>query len=99
MLLALQNMIKVAAFVLAALVLFPSEAYSTPGKTNLEPVWQKINGEWKFNKDNSDKYQNLVYVVTTTKNKSMKSLLTKDMVKLPFIMILDENKKEGITLH
>jgi len=29
----------------------------------------------------------------------MKSLLTKDMVKLPFIMILDENKKEGITLH
>ena len=99
MLLALQNMIKIAAFVLAALVLFPSEAYPSPGKLNLEPVWQKINGEWKFNKDNGDKYQNLVYVVTTTKNKSMKSLLTKDMVKLPFIMILDENKKEGITLH
>jgi hypothetical protein len=99
MLLALQNMIKIAAFVLAALVLFPSEAYSSPGKLNLEPVWQKINGEWKFNKDNGDKYQNLVYVVTTTKNKSMKSLLTKDMVKLPFIIILDETKKEEITLH
>jgi len=99
MLLALKNMIKIAAFVLAALVLFPSKAYSSPGKLNLEPVWQKINGEWKFNKDNSDKYQNLVYVVTTTKNKSMKSLLTKDMVKLPFIMILDETKKEEITLH
>jgi hypothetical protein len=99
MLLTFQNIVKIAAFVLAALVLFPSQAISEPQSNNLEPVWEKINGEWKFNKNTTQKHQSLVYVVTTTKNNSMKSILTKDMVKLPFVMILDDNQKEEITLH
>ena len=99
MLLTFQNIVKIAAFVLAALVLFPSQATSEPQSNNLEPVWEKINGEWKFNKNTTQKHQSLVYVVTTTKNNSMKSILTKDMVKLPFVMILDDNQKEEITLH
>jgi len=99
MLLTFQNIVKIAAFVLAALVLFPPQAISEPQSNNLEPVWEKINGEWKFNKNTTQKHQSLVYVVTTTKNNSMKSILTKDMVKLPFVMILDDNQKEEITLH
>ena len=94
-----QKMIKVAAFVLAALVLFPSTAISEPKTSNLQPIWEKINGEWKFNDIKRQKHQSLVYVITTTENNPNKNILTKEMVKLPFIQIIDENKKEGISLH
>jgi hypothetical protein len=99
MLLALNNLFKVAAFIIAALVLFPSEASSNPEMNKLEPIWEKINGEWKFNDLNKQKHHSLVYVITTTDNKSNKNILTKEMVKLPFIQIIEEGKKEEISLH
>ena len=99
MLPSLKKMVKVAAFVLAALVLFPSSAISSPKVSNLEPVWEKINGEWKFNKTTNQKHESLVYVITTTDNKLNKNILTKDMVKLPFVLIIEQDKKEEISLH
>jgi len=99
MLFSLEKFVKVAAFVLAALVLFPSSAISSPKVSNLEPVWEKINGEWKFNKTTNQKHESLVYVITTTDNKLNKNILTKDMVKLPFVLIIEQDKKEEISLH
>ncbi len=97
MLSALQSVIKVATVL--ALVFVSSTAHSTPAVSALKPVWEKINGEWKFKKDNKESYESLVYVITTTKNNSMKNILTKDMVKLPFVLIIEEDKKEEISLH
>ena len=99
MLFSLEKFVKVAAFVLAALVLFPSSAASNPKVSNLEPVWEKINGEWKFNKTTNQKHESLVYVITTTDNKLNKNIITKDMVKLPFVLIIEQDKKEEISLH
>ncbi len=97
MLSTLQSIIKVATVL--ALVFVSSTALSTPEVSALKPVWEKINGEWKFKKDNKESYESLVYVITTTKNNSMKNILTKDMVKLPFVLIIEEDKKEEISLH
>tara|TARA_R110002074_G_scaffold341166_1_gene511726 strand:+ start:170 stop:469 length:300 start_codon:yes stop_codon:yes gene_type:complete len=99
MLLQLKSLAKPAAFVLAALVLFTSNSYAQESQAVIQPVWEKINGEWKFNNTTKNSYQSLVYVVTTTKNNSTKSILTKEMVKLPFVLILNGHKKEGLSLH
>ena len=99
MLSSLEKMVKIAAFVLAALVLSPSVAVSTPKSSNMEPVWEKINGEWKFNETTKQKHESLVYVITTTDNKFNKNIITKDMVKLPFVLIIEQDKKEEISLH
>ena len=86
-------------FLFIALALFPRTSISTPPNQVLEPVWERINGEWKFKKTDKQIYENLVYVTTTMKNNQNENILTKDMVKLPFIMILEENKEEEIILH
>ena len=99
MLSSLEKMVKIAAFVLAALVLFPSTAASNPKASNMEPIWEKINGEWKFNETTKQKHESLVYVITTTDNKLNKNIITKDMVKLPFVLIIEQDKKEEISLH
>ena len=99
MLLQLKSCVKVAAFVLAALVLSPNVASSSPKESTFEPVWEKIDGEWKFNNTNKQKHHNLVYVITSTKNNSIKNILTKDMVKLPFVQIIQKEGKEEISLH
>jgi len=99
MLLQLRSLAKSVAIVLAALVLFTQNAEATDPQAPIQPVWEKINGEWKFNNTKKNSYESLVYVVTTTKNNSTKSILTKEMVKLPFVLILDGHKKEGLSLH
>ena len=99
MLLQIKTLIKSAALVLAALVLFTQNTQADEPRTPIEPVWEKINGEWRFNNTNTNSYESLVYVVTTTKNNSTKSILTKEMVKLPFVLILKGHKKEGLLLH
>ena len=99
MLLQLRSLVKSAAIVLAALVLFTHSADANEQPTAIKPVWEKINGEWKFNNETKNSYQSLVYVITTTKNNSTKNILTKEMVKLPFVLILDGHKKEGLSLH
>jgi hypothetical protein len=99
MLLQIKSLLKSAAIILAALVLFTQNADANEPQTSIKPVWEKINGEWKFNNETKNSYQSLVYVITTTKNNSTKNILTKEMVKLPFILILDGHKKEGLSLH
>ena len=99
MLLQLKSLSKAVAIILAALVLFTQNSYADPSVTAIKPVLEKINGEWKFNNTKKNSYQSLVYVITTTKNNSTKSILTKEMVKLPFVLILDGHKKEGLSLH
>ena len=99
MLLQLKSLSKSVAIILAALVLFTHDAKAEDPATIIQPVWEKINGEWKFNNTTKHSYQSLVYVVTTTKNNSTKSILTKEMVKLPFVLILNGHKKEGLSLH
>ena len=76
-----------------------SGACATPKSSNMEPVWEKINGEWKFNETTKQKHESLVYVITTTDNKLNKNIITKDMVKLPFVLIIEQDKKEEISLH
>ena len=99
MLLQMKSLFKSVAIVLAALVLFTQNVYGDDEQTTIKPVWEKINGEWKFNNETKNSYQSLVYVITTTKNNSTKNILTKEMVKLPFVLILDGHKKEGLSLH
>tara|TARA_R110002110_G_scaffold372708_2_gene582735 strand:+ start:1818 stop:2117 length:300 start_codon:yes stop_codon:yes gene_type:complete len=99
MLLHIKSLSKSAAIILAALVLFTHNASAEKPQTAIQPVWEKINGEWKFNNTTKNSYQSLVYVVTTTKNNSTKSILTKEMIKLPFVLILDGHRKEGPSLH
>jgi hypothetical protein len=99
MLLQIKSLLKPAAIILAALVLFTQNVDANESQTAIKPVWEKINGEWKFNNETKNSYQSLVYVITTTKNNSTKNILTKEMVKLPFVLILDGHKKEGLSLH
>ena len=99
MLLQIKSLLKPAAIILAALVLFTKNVDANESQTAIKPVWEKINGEWKFNNETKNSYQSLVYVITTTKNNSTKNILTKEMVKLPFVLILDGHKKEGLSLH
>jgi hypothetical protein len=86
-------------FLLAALTLFPHISASTPPTHALEAVWERINGEWKFKKTDKQIYENLVYVTTTMKNNQNENILTEDMVKLPFVLIIRGNSDKGVLLQ
>jgi|TARA_R110000751_G_scaffold11964_4_gene41332 hypothetical protein len=86
-------------FLFIALALFPRTSISTPPDQVLEPVWERINGEWKFKKTDKQIYENLVYVTTTMKNNQNENILTKDMVKLPFVLIIRGNSDKGVLLQ
>jgi hypothetical protein len=86
-------------FLFTALALLPNTSISTPPNQVLEPVWERINGEWKFKKTDKQIYENLVYVTTTMKNKQNENILTKDMVKLPFVLLIRGNSDKGVLLQ
>ena len=60
----------------------------------LEPVWEKVDGQWKFNQSNTTDRQILVHITSSTINTRSKKLLIKDLVKLPFVIIVDKNDLE-----
>ena len=62
--------------------------------TTLEPVWEKVDGQWKFNQSSSIDRQILIHITSSTINTRSKKLLIKDLVKLPFVIIVDKNDTE-----
>ena len=61
----------------------------------LEPSWEKIDGEWNFNHSSKSERQILVHITSSRINTQNKNLLIKDLVKLPFVMILDSKDLES----
>ena len=61
-------------------------------------VWKKIEGKWSYVGEVKEKPQILFWIEKKTKSNS-KNIITKDMVKLPFVLIIEQNKKEEILLH
>jgi hypothetical protein len=64
----------------------------------IEPVWEKINGQWNFNKNNKNSHQILLHITTTIHNNKNKNLLIKELVKLPFIVYLPQTPKGATPL-
>ena len=72
-------------------------AQEKPG-FHIEPVWEKIDGEWNFSKDKKVSHQILLHVTTTKHDKLNKNLLIKELVKLPFVIYLPQNQKGATPL-
>ncbi len=72
-------------------------AQENPG-FHIEPVWEKIDGEWNFNKNKKVSHQILLHVTTVKHDKLNKNLLIKELVKLPFVIYLPENPKGATPL-
>jgi len=75
----------------------PSWAQEQPD-FHIEPVWEKIDGEWNFNKDKKPSHHILLHVTTTKHNKANKNLLIKELVKLPFVIYLPQTRKGATPL-
>tara|TARA_R110000744_G_scaffold13677_10_gene39616 strand:+ start:5290 stop:5586 length:297 start_codon:yes stop_codon:yes gene_type:complete len=60
----------------------------------LEPVWEKVGGQWRFNHSGKAEKQILIHITSSTQNTHSKKLLIKELVKLPFIVILQEKDWE-----
>tara|TARA_R110002110_G_scaffold241543_2_gene457867 strand:- start:1702 stop:1998 length:297 start_codon:yes stop_codon:yes gene_type:complete len=61
----------------------------------LEPAWEKIDGQWNFNNSNKSERQILVHITSYRINTQSKNLLIKDLVKLPFVMIIESKDMES----
>ena len=61
----------------------------------LEPAWEKIDGQWNFKNSSKSERQILVHITSSRINTQNKNLLIKDLVKLPFVMILDSKDLES----
>jgi hypothetical protein len=61
----------------------------------LEPSWEKIDGEWNFNHSSKSERQILVHITSSRINTQNKNLLIKDLVKLPFVMIINNKELEA----
>lgn len=60
----------------------------------LEPVWEKVGGQWKFNHSGKTEKQILIHITSSTQNTQSENLLIKELVKLPFVVILREKDQE-----
>ena len=78
------------------LLIFPQVSSAGSDLEPIKPVWEKINGQWKFNKTDNSKHTHLLHIITSTTNTPNQNLLIKDLVKLPFVIILKKNKLETI---
>ena len=88
----LAQIVKMWCIPLAALFLFISTSEAkTSQPIFLEPLWEKINGEWNFNKTDDSYRQTLLYITTIPTNKENKNLHIKDLVKLPFIVFVPKS--------
>ena len=66
--------------------------------TPLEPVWEMVDGEWKFKESNTIEKEILIHITSSRKNIQNKNLLIKELVKLPFVIYLPENPKGATPL-
>ena len=77
------------------LILFTSQLVKAQESPSIPamPVWEKINGQWSFNKNNKSSHQILLHITTTKYDNKNKNLLIKELVKLPFIIYSPEIQK------
>ena len=61
----------------------------------LEPAWEKIDGQWNFKNSSKSERQILVHITSSRINTQNKNLLIKDLVKLPFVMIIESKDSES----
>jgi len=88
----LAQIVKMWGIPLLAVFLFMSTAQAqTSQPFSLAPLWEKINGEWNFNKTDESSRRTLLYITTIPKNKENKNLHIKDLVKLPFIVFVPKS--------
>jgi len=60
----------------------------------LEPVWEMVDGEWKFKESSAIEKEILIHITSSKKNIQNKNLLIKELVKLPFVVIVEKNNLE-----
>ncbi len=80
-----------------SVVSFGSVASASPDAgvlVPLEPAWEKIDGQWNFNNSSKSERQILVHITSSRINTQSKNLLIKDLVKLPFVMIINNKELE-----
>ncbi len=84
--------------IILSVVSFGSVASASPDAgvlVPLEPAWEKIDGQWNFKNSSKSERQILVHITSSRINTQSKNLLIKDLVKLPFVMILDSKDLES----
>jgi len=79
------------------ILLLGSLSYATPPKGKLlplEPVWERVDGHWKFNNSKTADRQILIHITSSRTNTANKKLLIKDLVKLPFVVFIERDQLE-----
>jgi len=74
-----------------------SDALATPDAgaiQQLEPAWEKIDGQWDFKNSTKSERQILIHITSSKINTSNKKLHIKDLVKLPFVVIIEDKTLE-----
>ena len=90
----LSNIRESFSVVFMAILFMGSNALATPDAGNiqpLEPTWEKIDGQWNFKNSTKSERQILIHITSSRTNTDTKKLHIKDLVKLPFVVIV-ENK-------
>ena len=83
--------------IIISILFLGSSTSATPPKGKLlplEPVWEKVDGQWKFNYSNTADRQILIHITSSKANTANKKLLIKDLVKLPFIVFIEKDRLE-----
>ena len=60
----------------------------------LEPVWEMVDGEWKFKESKIIQKEIIIDITSSKKDIEHKNLLLKELVKLPFVVIVEKNTLE-----
>ena len=94
-------MLSTARSLLSLITLFVLFLSSTSNATEneskiipLEPVWEMVDGEWKFKESSAIEKEILIHITSSKKNIQNKNLLIKELVKLPFVVIVEKNNLE-----
>ena len=88
---------SIFSFVIISALFFSSSVIASAPKGKilpLEPVWEKIDGQWKFNQSNITDRQILIHITSSNTNTGNKKLLIKELVKLPFVVFVEQGPTE-----
>ena len=93
----LSTLRMIFSFTIISTLFFSNLVDASPPKGRmlpLEPVWEKIDGQWKFNQSNTKDRQILIHITSSKPNKENKKLLIKELVKLPFVVFINQGLTE-----
>tara|TARA_R100000231_G_scaffold137744_1_gene114651 strand:- start:97 stop:393 length:297 start_codon:yes stop_codon:yes gene_type:complete len=93
----LSNLRELFSVVFIFVLFTGSSVLATPDAGSiqpLEPAWEKIDGQWNFNNSNKSERQILVHITSSRTNTDTKKLHIKDLVKLPFVVIVESKELE-----